>query len=38
MLKYIIKLFSKKPSYPFNKEFRKGYKSAWIDNIKDYNP
>jgi len=27
-----------KHPYPFNEEFRKGYKSAWIDNIKDYTP
>lgn len=37
---YIVSLFSKKHSYsyPFNKEFRRGYKNAWIDNIKDYTP
>ncbi len=36
MYNYIMSFFSKK--YPFNKEFRKGYKNAWIDNIKDYTP
>ena len=35
---YIVSSLSKKPSHPFNKEFRKGYKNAWIDNIKDYTP
>ncbi len=38
MYNYILSFFSKKKSYPFNKEFRKGYKNAWIDNIKDYTP
>ncbi len=48
MYNYILSIFSKKhPSLnnsslnhpsPFNKEFRKGYKNAWIDNIKDYTP
>jgi hypothetical protein len=31
-------VFFKKNPYPFNKEFRKGYKKAWFDNIKDYTP
>ena len=35
---YIVSLLSKKHSYPFGKEFRRGYKNAWIDNIKDYTP
>jgi len=35
---HIVSLLSKKHSYPFNKEFRRGYKNAWIDNIKDYTP
>ena len=43
MYNYIISFFSKNNSSPkhpspFNKEFRKGYKNAWIDNIKDYTP
>ena len=38
MYNYIVSLLSKKHSYPFNKDFRKGYKSAWIDSIKDYTP
>ena len=38
MYTYILYFFSKKHEYPFNKEFRKGYKNAWIDNIKDYTP
>ncbi len=24
--------------YPFSKNYRRGYKNAWIDNIKDYTP
>lgn len=38
MYNYILYFFSKKNSYPFNKEFRKRYKNAWIDHIKDYTP
>ena len=38
MYNYIISLLSKKPSQPFGKEYRRGYKNAWIDNIKDYTP
>ncbi len=43
MYNYILSFFSKnnpslKHPSPFNKEFRKGYKTAWIDNIKDYTP
>lgn len=38
MYNYIFSFFSKKHSYPFNKEFRRGYKNAWINNIKDYTP
>ncbi len=38
MYNYIMSFFSKKNSYPFNKEFRKGYTNAWIDNIKEYSP
>ncbi len=38
MYNYILSFFSSKPPSPFNKEFRKGYKNAWIDNIKDYTP
>ena len=34
----IVSLLSKKHSYPSNPEFRRGYKHAWIDNIKDYTP
>lgn len=28
----------KKPLYHFNKDFRNGYRNAWINNIKDYTP
>ena len=38
MYNCILSFFSKKHPYPFNKEFRRGYKNAWIDNIKDYTP
>ena len=38
MYNYIISLLSTKYSYPLNKEFRRGYKNAWINNIKDYTP
>ncbi len=40
MYNYILSFFSKPQpeSYPFNKEFRKGYKNTWINNIKDYTP
>ena len=35
---YIVFLLSKKPSHQFNKEYRRGYKNEWIDNIKYYTP
>ncbi len=35
---YIVCFLSKTHTYPFNEEFRKGYKNAWINNIKDYTP
>ena len=38
MFNYIFSFFSKKESYPFSKEFRRGYKNAWIDEIKNYRP
>jgi hypothetical protein len=42
MYNYIVSLLSsllsKKHESPFNKEFRRGYKSAWINNIKEYTP
>jgi hypothetical protein len=38
MYNYILSFFSKKQPCHFNKEFRKGYKNAWIDNIRDYTP
>lgn len=42
MFNYIISLMSKrkhhKNTYPFNEDFRKGYRNAWINNIKDYTP
>lgn len=28
----------KKSLYHFNKDFRTGYRNAWINNIKDYTP
>ncbi len=42
MYNFIASFFSKKQQTPFNgpfnKEYRKGYKNAWIDNIRDYTP
>ncbi len=38
MYNYILSFFLKKHPYPFNKEFKKGYKNAWIDKIKYYTP
>ena len=40
MYNYIVSFFSSNNSdkYPFNKEFRRGYKNSWINSIKDYNP
>jgi hypothetical protein len=38
MYNYIVSFLSKKRSNQFSKEFRKGYKNAWINNIKDYTP
>jgi hypothetical protein len=38
MYNYIVFLLSKKKSYLFSEEFRRGYKNLWIDNIKDYTP
>ena len=39
MYNYIISFFSKhKPPTQFGAEYRRGYKHAWIDNIKDYRP
>lgn len=38
MYNYIVSFLSKKNSIPFNKEFRSGYKNAWINNIKNYTP
>ena len=45
MYSYIISFFNVKPSFfnstpsnHFNSEFRRGYKNAWINNIKDYTP
>ena len=38
MYNYIISFLSKKPSSPFTKEYRRGYRNAWINNIKDYTP
>ena len=38
MYNYIISFLSKKHSNQFNKEFRRGYKNAWINNIRDYTP
>ena len=38
MYNYIVSFFNKKPSSQFNKEFIRGYKNAWINNIKDYTP
>jgi len=38
MYNYIVLLLSKKHSSVFGEEFRRGYKNAWIDKIKDYTP
>ena len=39
MYNYIIAFFSiKKQPSQFGAEYRRGYKRAWIDNIKDYRP
>lgn len=37
MYKYIVSFLKSTPS-PFNAEFRRGYKNAWIANIQNYNP
>lgn len=28
----------KKHSYPFNEDFRRGYKNAWINSLKNCKP
>lgn len=38
MYSFIVFFLSKKPSHQFSKEFKRGYKNAWINNIKDYTP
>ncbi len=38
MYKYIISFLSKKQPSQFSKEYKRGYKNAWIDNIKNYSP
>lgn len=38
MFNNIISFFQKKNASPFGKEFRRGYKNTWINNIKDYRP
>ncbi len=43
MYNYIMSLFDNKKSHPFSshpfsKDFRKGYKNAWISNISNYKP
>ena len=38
MYNYIVSFLSKKRSSQFSTEFRRGYKNAWINNIKDYTP
>ena len=37
MLDLIISFF-KKREYPFNKDYRNGYRNAWINNLKNYKP
>jgi len=37
MFNYIISFLQKRPSQ-FSTEYRRGYKNAWINNIKDYKP
>ncbi len=44
MYNYIMSFFDNKSSQshsysnPFSKDFRRGYKNAWINNIADYKP
>lgn len=40
MYNYIMYWLSKKnsSSNSFSKEFRRGYRNAWINNITDYKP
>lgn len=38
MYNYIMSFLSKKQSYPFNEDFRRGYKNAWINQLKNYKP
>ena len=40
MYNYIVSFLKSSQSQrrPFNAEFRRGYKNAWINNIKNYNP
>ena len=38
MYNYMISFLSKKHPYPFSKDFIRGYKNVWINNIKDYTP
>ncbi len=39
MYNYIMSFFDNKSySKPFSKDFRRGYKNAWINNIADYKP
>ena len=38
MYNCLIPFLLKKYSYPFNEDFRKGYKNAWINKLRDYYP
>ena len=40
MYKCLMSFFinNKKNSSPFNEQYRKSYKNAWINNIKNYTP
>ena len=38
MYNYIVSFLTKKQAYPFSREYRREYKTAWINSIKDYSP
>ena len=38
MYNYIVSFLTKKREYPYSKEYRREYRNAWINNIKDYSP
>ena len=38
MYNYIVSFLQKKCSHQFSTEYKRGYKNAWINNIKHYKP